>query len=88
MCLLCIHDAYFPWFNFDTARLPGASGPDVTFEAVATAVRPAIEKAHVVARRVPVGLDVVDAPTSAQDPRTQDLVQRLTAELRKHGASS
>jgi hypothetical protein len=81
-------NAYFPWFNFDPAWWPGVSGPGATFEAVATAVRPAIEKVHVVERQVPVGLKVVDAPASPQDPRMQDLVQRLTAELRKHAASS
>jgi hypothetical protein len=57
------------------------------FEAVATAVRPVLEKVDVLPRRIPVGLDLVDAPASAQDSRPPELVQRLTAELRKHGAS-
>lgn len=79
-------NAYYPWFHFDPNWWSEDSSPDTVFEAVATAVRPALEKAHVVARRVPIGLELVDAPASAQDPRTQDIVQRLMAELRKHGA--
>jgi hypothetical protein len=38
-------NAYFPWFNFDPTWWPGVSGLDATFEAVATAVRPATELA-------------------------------------------
>jgi hypothetical protein len=80
-------NAYFPWVNFDPTWWPGVSGPDATFEAVATAVRPALEKVQVLPRRVPVGCGLVDAPASSWDSRTQDLIQRLTAQLRKPGAS-
>jgi hypothetical protein len=54
---------------------------------VATAVCPALKQAHPVARRIPVGVEAVDAPASAQDPGTQALVQRLTAKLREQGGA-
>jgi hypothetical protein len=45
-----------------------------------------LEKVQVLPRRVPVGCGLVGAPASSWDSRTQDLIQPLTAELRKHGA--
>jgi len=67
-------NAYFPWFNFDPPWWPGVSDPDATCEAVATVVRLALEKVHVLPRRVPVGRELGDALASSREPRTQDLV--------------
>jgi hypothetical protein len=52
-------NTYSPGFNFDPTWWPGVSGQDATFEAVATAVRPALEKVQVLPRRVPVGCGLV-----------------------------
>jgi len=57
-------NAYFPWFNFDPAWWPGVSGPDATFKAVATTVRPALKEVQLLPRRVPVGCGLVDVPAS------------------------
>jgi hypothetical protein len=80
-------NAYFPWFNFDPTWWPGCKRPGRHVRTRCDSGSPALEKVQVLPRRVPVGCGLVDAPVSSWDSRTQDLIQRLTAQLRKPGSS-
>lgn len=89
--------AYNGWFNFNPDWLPTASpapaapSPALVKVLASKSATPgdvAQALSAGAARKLRIGGQLVDAPSSPSDPRSGDVIALVTAELKKHGVPS